>query len=406
MALQEFATPSRRALLSEEFRSELLSIADWWLEYSQDHSQGGFYGEVGADNEPVPGADKSIVLNTRILWFFSELAQTIDDPRYRQAAKRSYDYLLTHFLDESQGGFFWMLDASGRPKDTKKQVYAQAFAIYALVSYYRLTENHRALAESQKVFVLLERHTIDREKGGYLEAFKRDWGLLDDVRLSDKDLNFPKTMNTHLHVLEAYTTLHQVDFSEPVADALRYAIECFESRIIIKDQFHLRMFMGHDWHDHSPGYTYGHDIECSWLLAKADDSLGDPIVSERLRPSILGLAEVCLREAMGEHGEMYDGFEFDTQAFNRERVWWVQAEAMVGYYTAYTLTGDERFARAAEQLWAFIQRFHRCDNGEWSWLSSLDDQRHTPAYKLGPWKGPYHNGRAMLEMLRMLAHSR
>ncbi len=402
MALHEFVTDSRLAGLSQEFRSELLSIADWWLDYGQDHARGGFFGEVGVDNAPAPEADKSVVLNTRIMWFFSELAQTVEDPRYRAAAERGYCYLLAHFLDEAQGGFFWMLDAAGYPKDTKKQVYAQAFAIYALVSYYQLTGDLRALSEAQKTFVLLERHTVDREKGGYLEAFSREWGLLDDVRLSDKDLNLPKTMNTHLHVVEAYTTLYQVDASRQVKEALHYAIECFNAHIIDKDSFHLRMFLDHNWQDHSPGYTYGHDIECSWLLAKATESLGDTRVSERLLPSILGIAEVCLREAMGEHGEMYDGFEFATQAFNHERVWWVQAEAMVGYCKAYTLSGNEDFFVAAERLWSFIKCYHRADNGEWLWLSTLDDQGHAPAYKIGPWKGPYHNGRAMLEMLRLL----
>ncbi|WP_051174466.1 AGE family epimerase/isomerase [Marinimicrobium sp. LS-A18] len=402
MALYEPAVKSPLSELSQEFRSELLSIADWWLAYAQDQERGGFYGEVGVDNVPVPHADKGVVLNTRILWFFSELASEVDDPRYREAAERGYRYLLAHFLDKAHGGFFWTLDADGAPKDTKKQVYAQAFAIYALVAYYQLTGEPLALQQAQQTFDLLERHTVDPVKGGYLEAFNRQWGALDDVRLSDKDLNFPKTMNTHLHVVEAYTTLHQVDARASVADALRYAIDCFDRHIINKDNFHLRMFMDHDWQDHSPGYTYGHDIECSWLLAKATESLADAAVSERLKPSVLGIADVCLREAMGEHGEMYDGFEFATQAFNHERVWWVQAEAMVGYYKAYTLSGNEDFLATTERLWSFIKRYHRAENGEWLWLSTLDDQSLAPSYKLGPWKGPYHNGRAMLEMLRLL----
>lgn len=402
MALYEPAVKSPLSELSHEFRSELLSIADWWLAYAQDQERGGFYGEVGVDNVPVPDADKGVVLNTRILWFFSELASEVDDPRYREAADRGYRYLLAHFLDEAYGGFFWTLDADGAPKDTKKQVYAQAFAIYAMVAYYQLTGEPQALQQAQQTFDLLERHTVDPAKGGYLEAFNRQWGALDDVRLSDKDLNFPKTMNTHLHVVEAYTTLYQVDARASVADALHYAIDCFDRHIINKDNFHLRMFMDHDWQDHSPGYTYGHDIECSWLLAKATESLADAAVSERLKPSVLGTAYVCLREAMGEHGEMYDGFEFATQAFNHERVWWVQAEAMVGYYKAYTLSGNEDFLATTERLWSFIKRYHRAENGEWLWLSTLDDQSLAPSYKLGPWKGPYHNGRAMLEMLRLL----
>lgn len=405
MGVQQLPGGARSSNWANELSAELSRIADWWLTYSQDERNSGFFGEVGLDNTPNLRADKGVVLNMRILWFFSELAQEIDDARYRAAAERAYHYVFEYFVDAEHGGVYWMLDPEGRPKDTKKQVYAQAFAIYALVSYYRLTGNDAALEEAQTMFALLEQHTVCPDRGGYLEAFTRKWELMDDVRLSDKDLNYPKTMNTHLHVLEAYTTLYQVDRSRKVAEALRYAIECFDRHLIDKDHFHLRMFMDHQWRDHSPGYTFGHDIECSWLLAKATESLAEPEVTAKLRPSLLGVAEVCLREALGEHGEMYDGFDFESGEVNRERVWWVQAEAMVGFYKAYLLSGEEHYARAAERLWRFIKQYQLAgETGEWLWLSHLDDQRQAPAYKLGPWKGPYHNGRAMMEMLRMLAN--
>ncbi|WP_341939023.1 AGE family epimerase/isomerase [Marinimicrobium sp. C2-29] len=404
MGVQELPSGVRPPDWAQEFSSELERIADWWLIYSQDETNGGFYGEVGLDNKPNLQSDKGVVLNTRILWFFSELAQEIDDARYRAAADRAYHTLFERFVDAENGGVYWMLDARGYPKDTKKQVYAQAFAIYALVSYYRLTGNDAALEEAQTMFALLEEHTVCPDTGGYLEAFTREWGAMDDVRLSDKDLNYPKTMNTHLHVLEAYTTLYQVDRSPKVREALRYAIECFDRHLINKDSFHLRMFMDCDWNDHSPGHTFGHDIECSWLLAKATESLADPAMTARLRPSVLGMAEACLHEAMGEHGEMHDGFDFESREMNGERVWWVQAEAMVGFYKAYTLSGEAGYARAAERLWRFINQYQLAgESGEWLWLSRLDDQRRAPGYKLGPWKGPYHNGRAMMEMIRMLA---
>ncbi|WP_347331591.1 AGE family epimerase/isomerase [Marinimicrobium locisalis] len=403
MAVDELEYDDRQKALRREFYVELERIAHWWLDYGWDHERGGFFGEVGVDNTPVPEAEKGVVLNTRILWFFCELSRTVDAPRYRKAAERSYHYILEHFLDKAHGGVYWMLDCNGRPTDTKKQVYAQAFAIYALLAYYQLTQEPRALCEAKKAFALLERHTVDREKGGYLEAFTREWEVMEDARLSTKDLNYPKTMNTHLHVVEAYTTLYQVDPSQDVADALRYSIDCFDRYIINKGNFHLRMFMDHDWRDHSPGFTYGHDIECSWLLAKAVESLGDESVTRRLRPTLIAMADVCLKEAMGEHGEMYDGYEFDRHRVNQERVWWVQAEAMVGYYKAYCLSGEDRFYLAAERLWRFMQKYQMAgDSGEWLWLSTLDDQSHAPPYKLGAWKGPYHNGRAMLEMIRML----
>jgi len=403
MAMEEALLVPSGSNLAREFRQELLAIADWWLQYSQDAEQGGFYGEVGLDNRPRPDADKGVVLNARILWFFSTLAQRVDDPRYRRAAQRSYRYFLKHFVDPEHGGVFWMLDAKGQPKDTKKQVYAQAFAIYALVAYYRFSGEALALEEARKAFVLLENHTRDLEHGGYLEAFSRNWGRLDDVRLSVKDLNSPKSMNTHLHVLEAYTTLYQVDPTERVKTALRYAIDCFDQHIIDKSNYHLRMFMGHDWSDHSTSHTFGHDIETSWLLAKAAESLNDPEVSQRLRSTILDIAHMCLEETLGDRGEMYEGYDFASGEINHDRVWWVQAEAMVGFVKAYQLCGDERFMEATQALWAFIKEYQMAPGGEWSWLSSLDNPCRADAYKLGPWKGPYHNGRAMLELESALA---
>lgn len=391
------------ARLSEEFHQELLAIGDWWITHAIDPVQGGFYGEIRPDNTPVKTATKGIVLNTRILWFFSEIAMAVDNSAYRQAAVRAYDYLVKFFFDKEYGGVFWELDSRGVPVNTKKQTYAQAFAVYALCSYYRLTGDEQALAHAMDCFALLEEKTIDREQHGYFEAFTREWGKMDDVRLSDKDLNYPKSMNTHLHVLEAYTTLHKIQPDDTIRQALRYNIECFDKYLINKDNGHLRMFLADNWQDFSPGFTYGHDIECSWLLSKALDSLNDPQMTQHLTPSVIKLADVTLQEAMGEHGEVLDAFDFASGKQLTERVWWVQAEALVGFLNAYTLTHDERYLAAATHIWNFIKTYHR-DNqhGEWLWLSTLDNDHAGEAYKVGFWKGPYHNGRAMLEAIRFL----
>lgn len=395
--------PAQLSTLVTEFESELLAIADWWATYSVDHENGGFFGEVGVDNTPVAGADKSVVLNTRILWFFSELSGHIHKPEYRALAVRAYDYITQYFTDREQGGVFWALNAKGEPVDTKKQVYAQAFAIYALVAYYRLTGEPEALAQALRCFELLEGRTVDREKGGYLEAFTRNWEPMGDVRLSEKDLNFPKTMNTHLHVLEAYTTLYAVEHTPAVRDALAYVINCFDQHIINKEDHHLRMFMDHEWRDYSPGFTYGHDVECSWLMLKALASLDEPAVTQVLEPSILKVADVCLEEAMGEHGEMLDGYDFASSSANSERIWWVQAEALIGFLKIYSHTGEQRFLAAAQSQWDFIKKYQIDGrNGEWLWLSSLDQHSGPAHYKLGFWKCPYHNGRAMLEAGKVL----
>lgn len=391
------------AELSAEFQQELLAIGDWWITHSIDHEQGGFYGEIRPNNTPIKTATKGIVLNTRILWFFSEVAAVIDKPAYRDVATRAYHYLIDHFLDKVFGGVYWELDAQGNPVNTKKQTYAQAFAVYALCSYYKLTGDEQAMAHALDCFALLEEKTIDPVHEGYFEAFTREWGKMDDVRLSDKDLNYPKSMNTHLHVLEAYTTLYKAQPTENIKQALRYNIECFDKYLINKDNGHLRMFLNETWQDFSPGLTYGHDIECSWLLSKALNSLNDPQVTEKIMPSIIALADVTLKEAIGEHGDVLDAFDFASGQKLTERVWWVQAEALVGFLNVYTLTREERYLTAAKNVWAFIRNYQRDSRfGEWLWLSALDTGHSEEAYKVGFWKGPYHNGRAMLEAINFI----
>lgn len=395
--------PTRFAPLPQEFHAELIAIADWWVKHAPDHEQGGFYGEITVDNQPVKNASKGIILNARILWFFSEVAQAFENEDYRRCAIRAYDYIVAHFADNDCGGFYWELDASGKPVNTKKQIYAQAFTIYALCAYYQLTQDAQALRLAQATFALIEQHGIDREREGYLEAFTREWGVIDDLRLSEKDLNYPKSQNTHLHVLEAYTRLHDVDKRAEVSAALRYNISMFDKYMIDRSTHHLRMFMDLDWKDFSPGYTYGHDIEASWLIAQALESLGDDDYTKSLTPTLIKIAEVTLKEGIGAQGQVLDSYDFATQTVNPDTVWWVQAEALVGFLYAYATTRDERYFDAAKNAWSFIKAYQiDRDNGEWFWLSRLNVSTGEPHYKVGFWKCPYHNGRAMLEAVRYL----
>lgn len=395
--------PARFAPLPQELHAELIAIANWWVAYAPDREHGGFYGEISAANLPESNASKGIILNARILWFFSEVAQAVDNPDYRRNAQRAFDYIVAHFFDNDFGGVYWELDATGQPINTKKQIYAQAFTIYALCAYYQLTQDEQALHLAQSCFALIERHGIDRAREGYLEAFTREWGVIADLRLSEKDLNYPKSQNTHLHILEAYTRLYQVDKRESVKAALRYNIEMFDKYMIDRKTHHLRMFMDLEWNDFSPGYTYGHDIEASWLIAQALDSLGDDTYTKALTPTLLKIAEVTLQEGVGAYGQVLDSYDFATQVVNADTVWWVQAEALVGFLYAYAMTDDVRYYDAAKNIWQFIKTYqidHK--NGEWLWLSSLQTDAADAYYKVGFWKCPYHNGRAMLEAVRYL----
>jgi mannobiose 2-epimerase len=395
--------PLRSALLQQEFRQELIAIADWWATHTVDHEQGGFYGEIDAHNQPVKDASKGIILNARILWFFSEVAQEVDNPVYRSCATRAYDYVMANFFDSEQGGVYWELDAAAVPINTKKQVYAQAFTIYALCAYFQLTRASHALAHALGCFKLIEQHAIDHEHGGYLEAFTREWNVIADSRLSEKDLNYPKSQNTHLHILEAYTTLYQAHPATEVKAALKYNIQIFDNYMIDKNTHHLRMFMDLKWNDFSPGYTYGHDIEASWLIAQALESLDDDAYSAELTPTLIKIAQVIVNEALGEQGQVIDSYNFATRKINPDTVWWVQAEALVGFLYAYTTTNEEQYYSAAENIWQFIKTY-QIDHqyGEWFWLSRRNELHAEPYYKVGFWKCPYHNGRAMIEAMRYL----
>ncbi|AOS98643.1 Cellobiose 2-epimerase [Microbulbifer aggregans] len=395
-----------------EFRRQLILIGEWWKSHSVDEVHGGFLGEVCAACSPVPQADKGIVLNARILWFFSELClQLNEDPEadrssieeYRTLATRAYDYLATRFNDLTCGGAFWSLDCTGKVKEGKKQTYAQAFSIYAYASYYRLTGDTRALDLALSYFRLIEQHCVDRELGGYLEAVTREWKPVTDYRLSDKDLNVPKTMNNHLHVLEAYTALYRISPNEEVAIALKNSIDWFCGRIFNQENGHLRLFLEHDWRDVSASYSYGHDIEASWLLAEALEVLGDTSYSEKYRATVEALGRSCVEEGIGCLGQVLDTFDFETRSRHLDSEWWVQAEALVGFLNMWQTTGEARFKTAFENVWTFIKN-HQIDwsQGEWLYYAAIDRVKAHQGYKLGFWKGPYHNGRAMMEVLRRL----
>ncbi len=388
----------RLPALQQEFKQELIAIADWWVANAIDHELGGFFGEISADNIPVKDASKGVILNARILWFFSEVALEINNPVYRNCAKRAYDYLLQYFFDKEYGGVYWELDSFGNPINSKKQTYAQAFAIYALSAYYKLTKNEQALALALNCFELLEAKTVDREREGYLEAFTRSWGKVEDFRLSDRDLNFPKSQNTHLHVLEAYTSLYHIYPTLEIKAALRHSIELFDKYMIDKKTFHLRMFLDGDWNDFSPGVTYGHDIEASWLIAKALESLGDDTYTAALTPTLINIADVTMQEAMDPYGQVMDSYDFSSDKVSADIVWWVQAEALVGFLCAYITSNEQKYLTVAENLWQSIKKYQiDHEHGEWHWSSILYTSQKNLNYKVGFWKCPYHNGRAMIE---------
>lgn len=394
----------------KSFRDECFAIADWWLTYSVDKENGGFYGQVAHDNIPLKTAPKCIILNARILWFFSEVARFSGDEAYKQAAQRAYEYLLEHFFDRVHGGFLWEVSAEGELLNGRKQIYAQAFAIYALSAYFDLTHESAALDLAYATFSLVESNAKDPVLGGYFEAYSQAWGSIEDVRLSAKEDNSPKTMNTHLHVLEAYTALnksvrHHPHYGAPVQTALEDLLTIFSQRVVDQSSGHVRMFMGEDWRDRSHAYSFGHDIETSWLMLEAMKSLAaDDLTPDHLA-LVKNLARVSLRNGLRDDGGMGDLFDLKDQSFN-DTCWWVQAEAMVGFVTMWSMGEGDQYLTAAENIWQYVQKHHfDYDYGEWYWFSKYDQDPRASEYKVGAWKAPYHNGRAMMQLYKLLSRS-
>jgi mannose/cellobiose epimerase-like protein (N-acyl-D-glucosamine 2-epimerase family) len=509
---EQWAAAVRRELLED--------ILPFWRRHTVDQRRGGFIGWMSNDLRVQDDAPKGLILNARLLWTFSAAYAYTQDEKDRALARRAYVYLTHYFLDRQHGGYFWELDPSGAVRDDKKKVYGEAFCIYALAEYYRVFQEPAALQQAVDVFELIEARARDRRYGGYFEVMSRDWQPCADMRLSDKDMNEKKSMNNHLHVLEAYTNLLRVwcgrpglasrgrpgftcrgrparaseeeeqergqdardtqergqdardteergqslpptrsgDARDPkrgpeaLATSLRELIDIFRRHILNAEQTHFQHFFDEAWTPRSGSYTFGHDVEGSWLLCEAAEALaglpgpswqGRPGLACRGRPAraseeeqergqdardtgergqslpptrsgdardtrlmtevqnvAVGIARAVRAEGLDKDGGLfYEGR--DGRIINPNKEWWPQAEAVVGFYNAWQLTGDEAFREAAIRCWQFIEDKvvdHEC--GEWFWCLRPDGTPDPSQPKVSPWKGPYHNGRCCLEIIR------
>lgn len=390
--------------LKAEMENELASILKWWTDNMIDDTNGGFYGKVDGQNQVYPEADKGVILNTRILWAFSAAANLTKNAQYEIIAHRAYKYLVKFFVDKKNGGLFWMLDYEGNPTHTKKQIYAIAFGIYGLSEYYRLTKTSDALNAAIELFDLIEKYSLDKKEDGYFEAFTEDWQPLDDLRLSEKDANEAKTMNTHLHILEAYTNLYRVSPSEKVGKALQSLIKCFISKFIDKESNHLHLFFDEAWNSKSSIISYGHDIECSWLLHEAAIVLGDDELLRMVKTIAVEMANTTLDKAFDSSGGII--YESEDAHFVYEKHWWVQAESMVGFYNAFELSQENKFFDASIKCWNFIKNnILDKENGEWHWGILENGKVPSSEDKAGAWKAPYHNGRMCMEIIERINYN-
>ena len=404
------------------------NILCFWLDKMQDQEHGGFYGRIDGTGILHPEAEKGAILNARILWSFSAAYRVLGNQEYLEAATRAKDYIIEHFIDPEYGGVYWSVDYQGNPLDTKKQFYAIGFAIYGLTEYARASDDREALDYALQLFDCIEEHAFDREHNGYIEAMTRDWKPIADMRLSELDANFPKSQNTHLHIIEPYTNLLRclkelqakescdyvpaigsvlpVGISVPietilcVEGALRNLIDIFTDKILNPETHHLDLFFEMDW-TRGAGHleSYGHDIECSWLMHEAALVLGDQKVLDKVEKVVREVAKAS-EKGLRPDGSMIHEANLDTGHVDDDLHWWVQAENVVGWYNLYQHFGDEDALKKAVRCWHYIKdNLIDYKNGEWFWSRHPDGSLNTVDDKAGFWKCPYHNSRMCLEII-------
>lgn len=392
---------SAKELAHEAFLELTGNILPFWMNQAVDHQNGGFVGQIQGNGLINPDSCKGGILNARILWTFSAAYNLLQKKEYLQWAERSKAYIFDHFMDREFGGTYWELNHSGTVSDPKKQIYAQAFFIYGLSEYYKASKDQETLHAAVSIFHLIEKMSFDSRENGYLEAFSRDWKLLEDLRLSEKDVNEKKTTNTHLHILEGYANLYDVWPDSLLKKQLRNLILLFTDKIIHSQNHHLNLFFDEHWKNKSALVSYGHDIEASWLILEAARKLEDPELLSRVKQSCYNLAIAGL-EGLMEDGSMIYERDDSHHMLNKDLHWWPQAETLVGLINLYELTAEEQFLHKALKTWNFIQN-HLVDrvHGEWYW-SIRNGLPNTVDDKAGFWKCPYHNSRACIEIIRRL----
>ena len=409
------------------------NILRFWLDKMVDRENGGFYGRIDGQEVLHADAEKGAILNARILWSFSAAYRVLRNEEYLEAATRAKDYIIDHFIDKEYGGVYWSLDSKGNPLDTKKQFYAIGFAIYGMSEYARATGDREALECALQLFDCIEEHALDPVYNGYIEACTREWGTIADMRLSELDANYPKSQNTHLHIIEPYANLYRclkeldvtescnyvpvigavlpVDVAVPqetkmrVERALRNIINIFTDHILNPETHHLDLFFDMDW-TRGAGQleSYGHDIECSWLMHEAALVLGDTDVLAKMEPIVQMVAKAS-EKGLRLDGSMIHEANLDTGHVDDDLHWWVQAENVVGWFNLYQYFGDEAALDKAERCWNYIKtQLIDYENGEWHWSRHPDGTLNTVDDKAGFWKCPYHNSRMCLEIIERSDH--
>jgi len=390
--------------LTPKYNEELDKILKYWGTVAFDREDELFYGRVDENNHRDINAPLGLVMYARILWSFSTGFQSTQNPLHLEMADFAYRTLLSYFFDKTFGGNYWMVDFNGVPLSDQKQIYGIAFAIYGLTAYYKVNNDATVLGDAIELYQIIEKHSHDKVKGGYFEAFNRDWTTATDLRISAKDANEKKTMNTHLHVLEAYASLYKIWPDAILKEQIKSLLNLFNDKIFNPKTLRFNLFMNEDWEVKSNTISYGHDIEATWLLYDAALTIKEPNLIEITRKLALTITGHMLAD-FNDDGSLPYEFEPNSNQLINEKHWWVQAEACVGLLNAWQLSGDEKFLAYFEKNWSFIEKYlidHQ--NGEWFWGLTSSNGLMKGQDKAGFWKCPYHNTRSLLEIMTRLSN--
>jgi len=387
--------------LKNEFHEEFMRLMDFWSSQAVDLNQGGFVGKIDHNGQIDPMANKGCILNTRILWTFSAAYRITKNEQYKILAKRAYTYIKDFFWDQEFGGLFWEIDYQGNPIDRKKQAYVQGFGIYAFSEYYRAVGDEESLELAKKLYTILESHFLEPRHGGYLEALAENWQRIEDMRLSYKDLNAPKSMNTHLHILEPYTNLYRVWPDDGLKKEIVSLLELFSDKIFHNKSHHLQLFFDLEWNSQFQEVSFGHDIEGAWLINEASMVINEGSLDKEIYAISNELVNATIAEGLDKDGSVFN--EKKGEILDTDKHWWPQAEAMVGFMDAFENDRNSKYIRHVEMLWGFIKN-HMIDRekGEWFWRVDEDNIVNTTEDKVGFWKCPYHNGRALIELMERI----
>ncbi len=394
--------PSVLSVYQKEMKEELHSILQYWQQHTVDKRNGGFYGKINNRNIPDVYAPKGVVLHARILWTFSAAYSFTHNKEHLQIAEMAFYYLLAHFRDAEYGGVYWSVDYEGNRLETRKQIYGLAFALYGMSEYYAASQNETALLFAKELYHTMEEHSFDINKNGYLEAFTRNWTDLQDLRLSDKDANAGKTMNTHLHIIEAYANLYKIWREEALKKKIENLLLLFDNYFIHKQTNHLILFFDDEWREQPDVISYGHDIEAAWLLLQCAEMIDNKEWISKYKINAIAIAAAASQGLDNDGGLWYE-YEPQHKKLITQKHWWPQAEAMIGFLNAYQITNEESYLEQSVNAWRFIKQYILDkQNGEWFW--GVDECYNVIPNedKAGFWKCPYHNARACLEVIKRI----